>query len=120
MATTSRSHRPTACLTTSRWPLVTGSKEPGYRAIRGIAPSTPPRPTPQADLVPHDFVPGRSAARRFFSGVVRCRAGAVTNTGVWCGPGSAERHETAMLRIALESRTPAGTHLGVPHVRPPG
>ena len=28
-ATTRRSHRPTACRTTSRWPLVTGSKEPG-------------------------------------------------------------------------------------------
>jgi len=26
-------------------------------------------------------------------GVVRCRAGAVTNASVWYGPGSAERHE---------------------------
>src|SRR3954471_17970761 len=26
-------------------------------------------------------------------GVVRCRAGAVTRTGVWYGPGSAKRHE---------------------------
>ena len=45
MATISRSHRPTACRTTSRWPLVTGSKEPGYSAMRDINPSTPPRKT---------------------------------------------------------------------------
>jgi hypothetical protein len=32
---------------------------------------------------------------------VRCRAGAVTNAGVWYGPGSAERHE--------ECRTASGT-----------
>ena len=36
--------------------------------------------------------PGRSAARSTCE-AVRCRAGAVTNTGVWYGPGSAERHE---------------------------
>src|SRR4051794_23786234 len=34
-------------------------------------------------------------------GAVRCRAGAVTNAGVWYGPGSAERHE--------ECRTASGT-----------
>jgi hypothetical protein len=44
--------------------------------------------------------PGRSAARRS-CGVVRCRAGAVANSGVWYGPGSAERHE--------ECRTAPGT-----------
>src|SRR5438552_2090377 len=38
IATISRSQRPTACLTTSRWPLVTGSNEPGYSAMRGINP----------------------------------------------------------------------------------
>src|SRR5882672_7112687 len=36
--------------------------------------------------------PGRSAARSTCE-AVRCRAGAVTNSGVWYGPGSAERHE---------------------------
>src|SRR3954449_9323260 len=50
MATISRSHRPTACRTTSRWPLVTGSNEPGYSAIRGIAPPTAPRAARQAEL----------------------------------------------------------------------
>src|ERR1700687_4327555 len=52
IATISLSHRPTACLTTSRWPLVTGSNEPGYSAIRGMSPSTPPRAARQAGLVP--------------------------------------------------------------------
>src|SRR3954447_18295756 len=44
---------------------------------------------------------------------VRCRAGAVTNSGAWYGPGSAERHE--------ECRTASGTRslLGrPPHYRP--
>src|SRR3954453_2601061 len=36
--------------------------------------------------------PGRSAACSS-CGTVRCRAGVVTNSGVWYGPGSAERHE---------------------------
>src|SRR5258708_14823207 len=44
--------------------------------------------------------PGRSAARSTCV-AVRCRAGAVTNAGVWYGPGSAERHE--------ECRTASGT-----------
>src|SRR3954466_5821433 len=45
-------------------------------------------------------VPGRSAARS--SGeAVRIPVGAVTNAGVWYGPGSAERHE--------ECRTASGT-----------
>src|SRR4051812_35744334 len=44
--------------------------------------------------------PGRSAARSSCE-AVRCRAGAVTNAGVWYGPGSAERHE--------ECRTASGT-----------
>src|SRR5436309_7114027 len=43
---------------------------------------------------------GRSAARSTCA-AVRCRAGAVTNAGVWYGPGSAERHE--------ECRTASGT-----------
>src|ERR1700712_2426715 len=36
--------------------------------------------------------PGRSAARST-CGAVRCRAGAVTNSGVWYGPGSAKQRE---------------------------
>src|SRR3954454_14773237 len=44
--------------------------------------------------------PGRSAARSSCV-AVRCRAGAVTNSGVWYGPGSAQRHE--------ECRTASGT-----------
>src|SRR5882672_3704119 len=66
MATISRSHRPTACPTTSRWPLVTGSNEPGYSAMRGINPSTPPRAVPQAGRVP--CRPGKS--RLFLFGPV--------------------------------------------------
>src|SRR6202051_5333170 len=58
MATTSRSHRPTACRPTARWPLVTGWNEQGYSAIRGINPSTPPRAAPQAGPVPVFGPPG--------------------------------------------------------------
>ena len=46
--------------------------------------------------------PGRSAARSPCE-AVRCRAGAVTNAGVWYGPGSAKRHEEC--RIASGTRS---------------
>ena len=49
--------------------------------------------------------PGRSAARSTCE-AVRCRAGAVTNSGAWYGPGSAERHE--------ECRTASGTRALLP------
>src|SRR3978361_770292 len=45
--------------------------------------------------------PGRSAAHST-CGAVRCRAGAVTNSGIWYGPGSAKRHEEC--RIASGTR----------------
>src|SRR5205085_694525 len=34
-----------------------------------------------------------AAQRAVLHGVVRCRAGAVTNAGVWCDPGSAKQRE---------------------------
>jgi hypothetical protein len=37
--------------------------------------------------------PGRGAAGRALCGLLRCRAGAVTNAGLWDGPGSAEQRE---------------------------
>src|ERR1700712_4559033 len=43
-----------------------------------------------------------AAQRAVLHGVVRCRAGAVTNSGVWYGPGSAKRHEEC--RIAPGTR----------------
>src|SRR5438874_1980230 len=49
------------------------------------------------------FVPRtQREPRRFFGGVVRCRAGAVTNAGAWYGPGSAKRHQEC--RIASGTR----------------
>jgi hypothetical protein len=47
------------------------------------------------------IVPRMLRSTPLFRGVVRCRAGAVTNAGAWYGPGSAERHE--------ECRTAPGT-----------
>ena len=38
----------------------------------------------------------------FITSLVRCRAGAVANSGVWYGPGSAKRHEEC--RIAPGTR----------------
>src|SRR5436305_4470017 len=54
------------------------------------------------------FLMPRTQRSASSSRVVRCRAGAVTDTGVWYGPGSAERH----VRDAFASRkcrTASGT-----------
>src|SRR5205085_10191183 len=51
MAMISRSHRVTECRTTSRWPLLTGSNEPGYSAMRGMIPPTALRAARQAGWV---------------------------------------------------------------------
>src|ERR1700733_14670372 len=56
------------------------------------------------EVLPY-LCPGRSAARSPCE-AVRCRAGAVTNSGAWYGPGSAERHE--------ECRTASGTRWCMP------
>jgi NAD(P)-dependent dehydrogenase (short-subunit alcohol dehydrogenase family) len=45
-----------------------------------------------------------AAQRAALRGVVRCRAEAVTNAGVWYGPGSAERMKNAAPRPGHESR----------------
>src|SRR5882672_3650973 len=44
-----------------------------------------------------------AAQRAVLHGVVRCRAGAVANSGVWYGPGPAQRHE--------ECRSASGTQM---------
>src|SRR5437764_8270820 len=57
-----------------------------------------------------------AAQRAVLHGVVRCRAGAVTNAGVWYDPGSAERHEecrTASGTRILSLRSLAGIDFGV-------
>src|SRR5258708_24808713 len=59
MVKISRSHRTTACLTTSRWPLVTGSNEPGYSAIRGINPVYPAPDGPASGPVLRQSLIGR-------------------------------------------------------------
>jgi hypothetical protein len=55
--------------------------------------------------------PGRSAARSTCE-AVRCRAGAVANSGAWYGPGSAEQREerctasgTQALALVADCRT---------------
>jgi hypothetical protein len=54
--------------------------------------------------VPRTLRSAISAFTRVFDALwpVRCRAGVVTNTGVWYGPGSAKRHEEC--RIASGTR----------------
>jgi uncharacterized protein (TIGR00645 family) len=47
------------------------------------------------------LLPRTQRSAPFFTAVMRCRAGAVANAGIWYGPGSAERHE--------ECRTASGT-----------
>jgi hypothetical protein len=52
--------------------------------------------------------PGRSAARRFFSGVVRCRAGAVTKTVFGTVPA---------LRNGMKNAAPRPGHeITAPHI----